>query len=99
MQQLCYNEVVQQYYASQMIQIPPNCNGYVAVNCGDTILWVNGFRLLPRPAVGLSGESKGAIGNLGEIFTGNNGQIQLVVDKTAGVAPFLQIVFKFYTNS
>jgi hypothetical protein len=91
-----YNEVVQQYYASQMIQVPQDCNGYVAVNCGDTILWVNGFRLLPAPGPGLSGESKGAIGNKDEIYTGNNGQIQLTVDKVVGIAPFLQIVFKFY---
>lgn len=93
---LPYTEMNVSVYGSQMVQVPLNCNGYIAVNSGDAIFWINGFRLLPRTAPGQSGESKGAIGWRREIFKGTNGQLQVVLDKTVGVAPFLQICFKIY---
>lgn len=95
---LCYNEIVQSYYKSQMVFVPENCNGYLAVNKGDTIVWVNGFPLNPPVGAGLSGESTGLLGNKGEIYVGQNKQLQIVFNNAPFVSPWVIIVFKYYIN-
>lgn len=95
------NEITEEIRVSSRIQIPDWCNGYLAVNKGDAPVKVNNFTLLPAPVppghLVISGESKGFIGNLGEVFTGENGIIQIVFDLTAApTAPLVLITFKYY---
>ena len=90
----CFNEQAYSFYSSQKLVIPKLVNGYLAVNKGTTTVIVNGFPLLPPPAVGLSGESTGLFGNIGEIYVGNNQQMDITF--AAGVGGWVVIVFKFY---
>ena len=89
-----YNEIVQNYYQSEMVVVPEMCNGYLAVNKGNTTIWINNFPLLPPLGAGLSGESTGLIGNRGEIYKGNNRQLQVMVGP--GTQPWVVIVWKYY---
>ena len=94
-----YNEIVKPVYASGQLEVPKNCNGYLAVNEGDTLFWINDFPLHPNPDWAtnkLAGESTGLLGNVGEIYTGNNGSMKIVMDTSAGTHPQVVIVFKFY---
>lgn len=52
-----YNAITGTYTQDTEVEVQNFCNGYVARNTGDTIVFVNGVRLLPAPGVGLSGES------------------------------------------
>jgi hypothetical protein len=99
MQFIKYNEIVKPVYASGFVQIPDRCNGYLAVNEGDALIWINDFPLHPNPNWAtnkLAGESTGLQGNIGEIYTGYNGSIKVVVDTTVGTHPQVVIVFKYY---
>lgn len=92
-----YNEQVYEFRNSQQLQIGEYCNGFLAVNKGNAPVIINGFPLLPPPAAGVSGESVGLIGNLGEIYVGNNGTIQIVFDLTGAPSnPLVVIVLKYY---
>jgi hypothetical protein len=93
-----YNEAVTIVTGSLIYDLTPRCNGYVAVNIGDTIAIVNQKRLLPAPGPGLSGESAGVQGNLGEIFTGTNGSIPVFFGTPLGVNPKVMIIEKFYVE-
>ena len=97
--QFFYNQAGQSYFDSQSVQVIPFCNGWVAINKGDTLVRVNGIPLKPYPPghPELSGESYGVAGNLGEVFVGDNMVIQVVFDTAAGgVAPWVIIAQKFY---
>ena len=91
-----YNTIVVTVTGSQNVPIPKGCNGYVAVNTGDTVFYVDNFPLLPAPALGLSGQSIGVAGNKDEIFVGNNNSLNVRVASPVGVNPVLYIVFKYY---
>jgi hypothetical protein len=98
-----YNTITQSYYASQFVPVPESCNGFVAVNEGDMLWYVNGFPLQPNPNWAtnkLPGVSTGAIGNVGEVYVGNNKMIQVVLDTSgAGTNPKLIIVWKYYIKN
>ena len=98
-----YNIISQPYYASQFVPVPEGCNGFVAVNEGDMLWYVNNFPLQPNPNWAtnkLPGVSTGAIGNAGEIYVGNNKMIQIVLDESAGgTTPLLIIQWKFYIKN
>lgn len=101
MEGLKYNEIVISIYASQILPVPPNVNGYLAVNKGDSLFWVNGFPLYPGDPTGTpptSGESTGLLGNKGEIYVGDNQGMKIVLDTSAGTKPLLYIVWKFYID-
>lgn len=94
-----YNVQYQDIYGSQTVDVPPGCNGYFAVNRGDTLVKVNQFTLLPRLADNVSGESVGVAGNADEIFVGNNNAIQVVVTPAgAGQIAHLVIGWKYYID-
>lgn len=91
-----YTEKVQYITTARMHQLDLKCNGYVAVNIGDTTVFVNNKQLLPPPGAGLSGESTGVIGNAGEIFTGTNGTLPITFATTPLLNPRVMIVEKIY---
>ena len=96
---LDFNESVQYIRQSTQLQVPDNCNGFVAVNAGDTTFWVNNFPLQPNPSfgtTGLAGESTGLIGNKGEIYKGDNMRMTITVQSPTGPNPCLIVVFKYY---
>lgn len=95
---LKFNEIVQSVYASTMLPIPRNCNGYVVVNVGTALFWVNGFPLKPLPPghPEVDGASRGVPGNRNEIFVGDNGVIKVVRDTLVGTNPELIFIFKCY---
>ena len=92
----CYTEKTVYLNASGRYFLDPQCNGYVAVNIGDTIAQVNNKQIKPPPAVTLSGESVGIIGNADEIFTGTKGVIPIIFLPPVGANPLVMITEKFY---
>jgi hypothetical protein len=91
--------MVEHFYKSAQIWVPKDANGWVAVNVGDTPFEINNFKLNPNPnfaATGLAGESTGVMGNLGEIFVGDNGAIRLNMLSPIGVSPHIVISWKIY---
>jgi hypothetical protein len=94
----CYNISVKTYIVSGQHLLTKTCNGFVAINIGDTIVQVKQVQLKPPPAPALSGESTGVQGNADEIFTGDNGVISILFVGPPGVNPKVQIVEKYYTD-
>lgn len=93
-----YNIIPQSFFAPQEVTPDSKCNGWTAINKGDTLVIVNGIKLKPFPPghPELSGESFGVQGNLGEVYTGI---ISIVFDATGGgVAPEVLIIQKYYIN-
>lgn len=80
------------YTASTVVKRVQNCNGYIAVNTGDTIVRINGMVLYPGVPGTSVGDSMTEGGNAGEIFLGN---IKIVFDG-GGAAPEVSIKQKFY---
>jgi hypothetical protein len=93
---LCYNQKVTVYTTSKQHQLDKKCNGYVAINNGDTLVQVNQIPLKPPVLPTLSGESEGIQGNEGEIFVGQNGVIPIIFLAPAGVNPSVLIIEKYY---
>ena len=90
-----YNIIGQSYYLGQEVKPDKNCNGWTAINKGDTLAWVNGVPLKPYPPghPELSGESFGVSGNEQEVY---DGRIKIVFDNSVGTNPWIVIVQKFY---
>jgi hypothetical protein len=95
---LCYNQRISTYVVSTKHRLDPKCNGYVAVNIGDTLVQINQIPIKPPVAPNLSGESTGVQGNEGEIFIGNNGEIPVTFINPggAGVNQKVMIIEKYY---
>ena len=74
------------------IDIDPLCNGWTAINRGTSIVQVNGVPLAPPATPGLSGESFGVSGNIGELYAG---RVTCLFD-VADTAPALVFVQKIY---
>lgn len=90
-----FTTIYQSWRDFQVIPVGVNCNGYIAVNKGDVLAFVNEFPIKGFP-IGhpeLSGESYGVFGNLGEIYTG---KIELRFDNSAGTTPWVVIGLKYY---
>lgn len=69
-----------------------NCNGFIAVNTGDAIAFVNDQILYPGVIGSIIGDSMAVGGNLYEIYLGN---INIRFD-AAGANPQVTINQKFY---
>ena len=93
-----YTEKVEFIRVSGNYVLDRQCNGYVAVNIGDTVALVYNKPIKPAPAAGLSGESVGVQGNLGEIYTGQNGAIPILFNLPLGTNPVVMIVEKIYQD-
>lgn len=94
--EVCYKfkTVAQSYYVSQgNIPAVANCNGWTAVNKGDTVVRINDIPLLPFPPghPELSGESTGVMGNIGEVCVDS---FKIFFD--GGANPWLVLIQKFY---
>jgi hypothetical protein len=74
------------------VEVDENCNGWMAINKGSGVAYVNGVPLNPAPAVGLSGESTGTSGNYGEVFKGSI-QVKFAPNANDNLVLFVQ---KFY---
>jgi hypothetical protein len=90
-----YNITVSSYRTSQKIEVPKNCNGWTAINLGDVIAEINGIVLNAGVPGTSAGDAVQIGGNEGEIYADNQLRLVFVVP-TAGVAPNVQIIFKFY---
>ena len=92
--QLFYSMQGQQYYESQQVAVPDDCNGATFINKGDGDVTVNGVPLVTSGTAGVGGESFSIGGNLGEIFAGRC----TVAFAPGQAAPQLLIIWKFYVN-
>lgn len=77
-------------------RIPPNCNGFVAVNIapvGGAIAYINGFPINAPLVANTNGESFSLGGNFGEIMA----EKQLEIIFGPGISR-VYITFKFYSE-
>lgn len=74
------------------------CNGFVAVNIGDTPVRVDQIPLKPPPLPNLTGESTGVQGNADEIFMGTNGVLPVTFINPIGANPLVMIIEKYYVD-
>ena len=93
---LCYNTRTNYVRISQDYKLDKRCNGYAAVNIGDTLARVHNTQIKPPILPTLSGESAGAIGFEGEVFTGNNGTISITFLPPIGANQMVMIIEKYY---
>lgn len=91
----CYSINCQTYQQSLEVPIAVGCNGWTAINNGDTRVTVENIELLPALAPGATGAAIQIGGNLGELYAG---RIQILFDQPTGVNPSVQIIQKFYAN-
>jgi len=91
-----WNIVVNRYSESKQLIVEKGCNSITITNLGDVIVRFNNLTLFPSatPAT-VAGDSISLGGNLGEIYTGDM-NLQFVLP-TAGTAPLVEIIQKFYT--
>lgn len=88
-----YNSTgAQPYNQASIIKPVPNCNGFLAVNTGDDIAFVNDHVLYPGTIGTNVGDSITFGGNLGELYVGTI----RVRFNGAGVAPEITIDQKQY---
>lgn len=81
------------YVTSQTVIRVANCNGFTAVNTGDTIATVNDQVLYPGTIGTNVGDSMTVGGNAGEIFIG---VITIIFVVPVGANPQVSINQKFY---
>jgi hypothetical protein len=74
------------------------CNGFTAVNIGDTIASVAQIPIKPPILPTLSGESTGVQGNADEIYMGTNGVIPVTFNLPVGANPLIMIIEKYYVD-
>ncbi len=94
--ELCaYDIISQDYSIGGEIKVDERCNGWTAINTGDTLVKVCGIPLKPFPPghPELTGAAIAIPGNLGELF---RGRIWIVFDSTPGMSPQVTIIQKFY---
>lgn len=87
-----YNISGQSYYENQYLKPDPKCNGWIAINRGDGVVFINGIPLSPSTTPGTAGESFSVGGNEGEIWGGDL-HIQFA---TGATVQDLVLVQKFY---
>jgi len=90
-----YDIIAKTYDQGGEVPVDPRCNGWTAINTGDTLVTVCGIPLKPYPAghPELTGAAIAIPGNIGEIF---EGRIWIVFDQLPGVSPQVNIIFKYY---
>lgn len=96
--ELQYDIIAQAYQQGIEVLVDPMCNGFTAINTGDTFAFVNGIPLKPYPPghPELTGAAIAIPGNRMEFFTG---RIWIVFAATPGVSPEIVIIQKFYKPS
>lgn len=92
----CYDVITAPVVTSGQYALVEMVNSWAVANTGNDTVKVNGKTLLPAPAPGLSGESFGVSGNLGEIYNRRYLTIQF---QGAGNAPQVEITQKYYITS
>lgn len=92
---VCYDIITQPISVSCQQALVDNVNSWSVSNTGDEIVQVNGKTLLPRPGAGLSGESYGVSGNLGELYNRKYLTIQF---QGGGVNPQVELTQKYYVK-
>jgi hypothetical protein len=93
-----YNIRVTPVNASKQYLLDKCCNGFTAVNIGDTIATVAQIPIKPPLLPTLSGESTGVQGNADEIFLGTNGVIPITFNLPVGANPLIMIIEKYYVD-
>lgn len=94
MQFVGYNTTEAQLYTTnQRIARVDNCNGFRAINTGDTPVRVNGQLLYPGTVGTNNGEGETIGGNLGEIYLG---YIDIAFEAPIGARPEVSIRQKYY---
>jgi hypothetical protein len=90
-----YDIIAQTYTKGVEVLVEEWCNGWTAINTGDTLVTVNGIPLKPFPPghPELTGAAVAIPGNFGELF---RGRIWIVFAALPGVAPSVSIIQKFY---
>ncbi len=90
-----YDIIAASYAKGGEILVDARCNGWTAINTGDTLVTVNGIPLKPFPPgfPDLTGAAVAIPGNAGELFTG---RIWIVFSNTPGVNPLVTIIQKYY---
>jgi hypothetical protein len=90
-----YDIIAQSYTAGGEIHVDDRCNGFTAINIGDTLVTVCGIPLKPYPAghPELTGAAVAIPGNAGEVF---RGRIWIVFASAPGVDPQVVIVQKYF---
>jgi hypothetical protein len=98
MQDEKYDIIAQTYDVGGEIPVDKNCNGWTAINTGDTLVRVCGIPLLPYPPghPELTGAAVAIPGNKGEVF---KGRIWIVFAAAPGVNPQVVIIQKYYTGN
>ena len=92
---VCYDVITQPISISGQQALVQNVNAWAVANTGDDIVQVNGKTLLPRPSPGLSGESFGVSGNLGELY---NRQYLTLQFQGVGANPQVELTQKYYVK-
>jgi hypothetical protein len=90
-----YDIIANQYRQGGEIPVDPRCNGWTAINSGDTLVTVCGIELKPFPAghPELTGAAIAIPGNQDERFSG---RIWIVFSDTPGTDPEVTIIQKYY---
>lgn len=90
-----YDIIAQVYTVSEEVKVDPKCNGWTAINTGDTFATVCGIPLKPFPPghPELTGAAIAIPGNYGELF---RGRIWINFSNVPGVSPQIVIILKFY---
>lgn len=90
-----YDIISQTYETGGEIKVDERCNGWTAINTGDTLVMVNNIPLKPFPPAHpeLTGAAIAIPGNIGEMF---RGRIWIVFANTPGISPQVTIIQKFY---
>jgi hypothetical protein len=98
MQDCNYDIIAQAYAVGGEIRVDEACNGFTAINTGDTLVRVCGIPLLPYPPghPELTGAAIAIPGNKGEIF---RGRVWIVFDLLPGLNPQVIIIQKYYTKA
>jgi len=81
------------YITGTTVKRVNNCNGFVAINTGDTVAFINDQVLYPGVPGTIIGDSLSIGGNAYEIYLGNIN----IRFTGAGVNPEVTINQKFYT--
>lgn len=98
MEQVAYDIIAQSYNKGIEVRVDDYCNGWTAINTGDTLVFVNGIPLKPFPPghPELTGAAIAIPGNLGECY---RGRIFIVFDSPVGANPQVFIVQKYYKRN
>jgi hypothetical protein len=75
------------------------CNGFVVINKGTAVVQVGQVPLNPPPGPGLSGESWGVTGNVGEVYSKQIIEVNFDASDTAPMVVLIQKVYNRQTFS